>query len=71
MNEYYIPIEDVLHVLNIKKNIKNMRGKKMIWVNPTMSKYGPIPLSYVFYIHNYDKGKTEMISSHSLTSIPL
>ncbi len=68
--QYYIPIEDVLRTLNL--NIRGIRkkkryGKKIIWFNPTMSKYGPIPLSYVFYIYNYDRGKTEIISSHSLT----
>jgi hypothetical protein len=62
--EYYTPIDRVLNELKLDEQNDN----QLIWVNPTMSKYGPIPLSYTFYIYKHNKNnKVETFSSQSLS----
>ncbi len=62
--DYYTPIDKVLNELKLDEQ----NDKQLIWVNPTMSKYGPIPLSYTFYIYKHNKNnKVETFSSQSLS----
>ena len=66
--EYYTPIKIVLEKLKeyLQKNKDKGKDKEIIWINPKMTKYGPIPLSYVVYLYKYDKEGVDLYDTHSL-----